>query len=92
MHRLGVCANMLMSEYAKHQYKDNYKMIRIRQHKNYYSSGYVVVTLTEQEMKKLPIYVRKCRPQTKQLVQTVFASWCGKNMLSGSDCIQCGRK
>ena len=36
--------------------------------------AHVVVTLTEQEVEMLSIYVQKCRPQTKPLVQNVFVS------------------
>ena len=76
VHCSGVCANMLMLEYAKRQYKDNTKIYMSTQ--RYYSSGHVVVILAKQEMQKLSIYVKKCRPQTKQLVQNVFVSWSGK--------------
>ena len=42
-HRSGVFANMLLSEYNKREFKDNFWMIYVRHHKKFYWSGHAVV-------------------------------------------------
>ena len=82
-HRSGVCANMLLSEYNKREYKDNFWMIYVRHHKTFYSSGHAVVTMTQENMERLKTFV-KIRKQSKPSVPNVFVSWTGSKMASGS--------
>ena len=46
-HRSGIFANMLLSEYNKREFNDNFWMIYVRHHKTFYSSGHAVVTMTQ---------------------------------------------
>ena len=54
-------------------------MIYIPHHKTFYSSGHAVVTMTQEEMKRLETFV-KLRKQTKPSVPNVFVSWTDSKM------------
>ena len=82
-HRSGVCVSMLLSEYNKQEFKDNFWMIYVCHHKSFYLSGYSVVTMTHKGMERLKTFV-KLRKETKPSVPNIIVSWTCSKMASGS--------
>ena len=82
-HRSGVCAIMLLSEYNKPEFKDNFWMIYFYHYKTFYFSRHALVIMTQEEMERLETFV-KIRKQSKPSMPNVFVSWTGSKMVSGS--------
>ena len=82
-HRSGVCPNILLSEYNKRELKDKFWMIYVRHHETFYSSDHTVVTMTQEEMKRLETFF-KLRKQINISVLNVFVSWTGSKTASDS--------
>ena len=74
---------MLLPEYNKQKFLDNFWMIYFCHHKTFYSSDHAVVTMTQEEMEKLRTFV-KLRQQAKMNVPKVFVSWAGSKTTLGS--------
>ena len=78
-HRSGVCAIMLLSEYNKREFKDNFWMIYFHHYKTFYSSRHAVVIMTQEDMERLETFV-KIRKQSKPSMPNIFVSWTGSKM------------